>query len=87
MCRTVDEATRAALKKWREEIQHGKYSRAIVQSAIDDYIFSERTRRMLARRLFDGIKFEPLAEEFELSTRQAKTIIYDAELILIAHLP
>ncbi len=77
----------AVLKSWREEIRKGKYSRQTVQSAIDNFIFNERTRRMIARRLFDGVKFEPLAEEFDLSVRQAKTIIYGAEAILIAHLP
>lgn len=87
MCRTVTDEQKAVLKKWRDEIHHGKYSRSTVQSAIDSFIFNERTRRMLARRLFDGIKFEPLAEEFELSTRQTKSIIYAAELILIQHLP
>lgn len=76
----------AVLKSRREEIRKGKYSRSTVQSAIDEHIFSERTRRMLARRLFDGVKFEPLAEEFDLSVRQTKNIVYDAEQILFAHL-
>ena len=87
MCRTVDEATKAVLKSWREEIRNGKYSRQTVQSAIDSYIFNERTRRMLTRRLLDGICFGPLAEEFKLSERQTKTIVHNAELILLEHLP
>ena len=83
----IDDTTKAVLKKWRDDIHHGKYSRQVVQSAIDDYIFSERTRMMLQRRLFDGIHFEPLAEEFKLSERQTKTIVRNAELILMQHLP
>ena len=46
---------------------------------IDQYIFSERSRIMLKRKMFDGITYEALAEEFELSTQRAKTIIGDAK--------
>ena len=81
----VTDEEKAVLKKWRDDVHHGKYARAVVQSAIDDYIFSERTRLMLQRRLFDGIHFEKLAEEFGLSPRQTKTIIYNAERILMQH--
>jgi len=35
-----------------------------------------RNRAILKRRLIDGIYFEPLAEEFEISTRQCKRIVY-----------
>lgn len=31
------------------------------------------------RRYLDGICFEPLAEEFELSVRQVKNIVYRSE--------
>ena len=37
---------------------------------------AERNRKILKRRLIDGIYFEPLAEEFGLSTRQCKRIVY-----------
>ena len=30
----------------------------------------------MKRRLIDGIRFEPLAEEFDLSVRQVKNIVY-----------
>jgi hypothetical protein len=42
---------------------------------IDEYIRSERDRAMLKRRYIDGICYEPLAEEFDLSTVQTKRII------------
>lgn len=45
---------------------------------IDQYIFSERDRALLKRRLLDGIVFEALAEEFYLSTVQTKKIVYKA---------
>lgn len=42
---------------------------------INEYIHSERDRKLMQRRYVDGICFEPLAEEFELSTIQTKRII------------
>ena len=53
---------------------------------IDEWIFNERDRAMLKRRLLDGVCFEPLAEEFDLSVRQTKTIIYKAQERLFKHL-
>ena len=49
---------------------------------IDEWIKSERDRAILKRRLIDGICYEPLAEEFDLSVRQVKNIIYKGENIL-----
>jgi hypothetical protein len=46
---------------------------------IDSWIFDERNRKILKRRLLDGIKFEPLAEEFGLSVQQTKTIVYKCQ--------
>lgn len=42
-------------------------SRSEVSDLIDEWIFSERDRAILKRRLLDGICYEPLAEEFDLS--------------------
>lgn len=46
---------------------------------IDSWIFDERNRKIIKRRLLDGIKFEPLAEEFGLSVQQTKTIVYKCQ--------
>ena len=43
---------------------------------IDEYIHSERDRALLKRRFIDGICYEPLAEEFDLSVVQTKRIVY-----------
>lgn len=51
---------------------------------IDNWIFNERDRAILKRRLLDGICYEPLAEEFDLSVRQVKTIVYKGQKILFA---
>ena len=39
---------------------------------------AERNRKIVYRRLVDGICYEPLAEEFELSVVQVKRIVYKA---------
>ena len=52
---------------------------------IDEWIFSERDRHILKRYLLDGICFEPLSEEVELSVRQTKNIVYKTENILYKH--
>ena len=64
-------------------------SRAEWESLIDQYIIgrhAERNRAILKRRLLDGICYEPLAEEFNLSVRQTKKIVYSAEEKLLKHL-
>lgn len=64
-----------------------EYTNSQIRALIDEYLHSERDRRLCYRRLVDGICFEPLAEEFSLSVRQTKKIIYDCEKILFKHLP
>lgn len=54
-------------------------SRTEIEFLIDEWIHKERDRKILKRRLLDGICYEPLAEEFDLSVRQVKNIVYRAE--------
>ena len=58
------------------------YSRTEIENAIEEWIIgknAERDRKILKRRLIDGICFEPLAEEFDLSVPQIKRIVYKGE--------
>ena len=61
-------------------------SRSEWENLIDEYIFKERDRAILKRRLLDGICYEPLAEEFDLSVQQVKTVVYKATEKLIKHI-
>ena len=61
-------------------------SRSEWENLIDQWIFSERDRAILKRRLLDGICYEPLAEEFDLSVQQTKTIVYKALEKLSKHI-
>lgn len=63
------------------------YSNLEIAHAIDTWIHSERDRKLLKRRLIDGICYEPLAEEFDLSVRQVKNIIYKGQEKIFSHLP
>jgi hypothetical protein len=56
-----------------------------ILNLINEYIHSERDRRIMKRRLVDGICYEPLAEEFDLSTIQAKRIVLKQTRQLSSH--
>ena len=65
------------------------YSRTQIETAIDEWIVgknAERDRKILKRRLIDGICFEPLSEEFDLSVIQIKRIVYKQEKKLLRYL-
>ena len=51
-------------------------SKSDIELLIDEYIHKERDRAILKRRLLDGVCYEPLAEEFSLSTQMVKAIVY-----------
>ena len=61
-------------------------SRSEVEHLIDEWIFSERDRGILKRRLLDGIVYEDLAEEFGLSVRQIKNVVYRSENKIFKHI-
>lgn len=63
-----------------------EYRNSQIRELIEEHIHSERDRRILERRLIDGITFERLAEEFELSVRQTKAIVYRNEEIVFRHI-
>lgn len=64
-----------------------QYSNSQMIALIEEWIHSERDRAILHRRLVDGVSFERLAEEFDLSTRYVKTIVYRHEQTIFSHLP
>ena len=64
-------------------------SRTDIENLIDEWIIgmhAERNRRIMKRRLIDGICYEPLAEEFEMSVRQIKNIVYKCENRIFKHI-
>lgn len=64
-------------------------SKSQIDVLIDEWIIgknAERDREIMRRRLFDGITFELLSEEFGLSVRRVKTIVYTNEEKIFKHL-
>lgn len=61
-------------------------SRSDIEYLIDEWIHSERDRLILKRRLLDGITYDKLAEEFDLSVRQVKSIVYKSENRIFKHM-
>ena len=57
-----------------------------VEHLIDEWIFSERDRAILKRRLIDGIPYEPLADEFSMSVSQIKRIVKKHQAVIFRHL-
>ena len=62
------------------------YSYSEWEHIIDEWIFNERNRAILKRKLLDGITFENLAEEKEMSVREVQYIVKDGLTVLIRHI-
>ena len=63
-----------------------EYTNQRIRELIDEYIHSERDRAILKRKLVDGITFERIAEEFQMSDKQIKRIVYKLQEELFRHL-
>lgn len=61
-------------------------SRSALEHLINEWIFNERDRAIVKRRILDGVHYEHLAEEFDLSVQQTKSIVYKAHEILTKHI-
>ena len=61
-------------------------SNSQIQSLIDDWISDETDRRILKRRLIDGLTFSQLSDEFHLCDRQIKNRVYKAQEKLFRHI-
>ena len=60
--------------------------RSQIEYLIDEWIHDQRDREIIRRRLLDGVIFERLAEEFDLSVTRTKVICYNAQDKLLRHL-
>ena len=58
----------------RAEIELCSLPRSSWIVIINEWIFNERDRAIIKRRLLDGITYEKLADEFDMSVRQIKRI-------------
>lgn len=63
-----------------------KYYNDEIEYIIDQVTHSSRNRAILKRKLIDGITFEKIGEEFDLSTKQVKNIVRKSEEDVFIHL-
>lgn len=64
-------------------------SRSEIEHLIDEWVLgmhAERNRAITKRHVIDGICFEPLAEEFDISVRQAKNIVKKSMIAVCKHI-
>lgn len=73
------------MRKVKEQGLENK-SRSEIEHLIEEWIFNQRDRAVLKRRLLDGITYDNLAEEFDLSVRHVKTIVYKSQEKLFKHM-
>ena len=50
-------------------------SRSEIENLINEWIFSERDRQIMHRKLLDGITIEKISEEVDMSPRQVHRIV------------
>lgn len=61
-------------------------SNSEIDHLIDEWIHSERDRKVLHLRLVDGLTYERIADRMDMSVRAIKNIVYKAEAKLFKHL-
>lgn len=59
-----------------------EYTNSQARNAIEEYIHSARDRTVLVKRLIDGLTYEQIAADMDMSVRQIKNIVYRNEDIL-----
>lgn len=61
-----------------------QYSNSRLREIVEEYIHSERDRKILIRKYCDSRTIEQLAEEYELSVSQIKRIIYKHSITIFS---
>ena len=61
-------------------------SRTEMTELIDEWILNERDRKIMKRRMIDGICYEPLAEEFGVSVQTIKNVVYKSQEKIFRHI-
>lgn len=64
-------------------------NRSIIEDIVNEYVVgfkAKRNRKLLILRWCEGLTFEELAEEMDMSVSQVKKITYGYEKVLCKHL-
>ena len=63
-------------------------SKTKIEALIDEWIVgrnAERDKKILHKRLIDGLTYEKLAEAEDMSVRQIKNIVYKRQEMIFKH--
>ena len=72
-----------------QRIEFQGITRSKIEELVNEHVIgfrAKRNRRLLILRWCDGLTYEELAEEMEMSVSQVKKITYDYEKVLCKHL-
>ena len=61
-------------------------SRKEIEELVEQWIHNERNRKIMYRRLIDGVRFDDLSGEFDLSVTQIKNIVYKGRSKILQHI-
>ena len=73
------------MKKTRLDV-YSDYANSQLDTAINEWIHSERDRRILHLKLIDGFTYERIAEIMDMSPKRIQKIVWSAEDRLFRHL-
>ena len=62
------------------------YTNSQMRELIEEHVHHQRNRNLLCRRLIDGVGYEALGEEFDLSTQRVKAIVSQEKTKLYRYL-
>lgn len=68
------------------DIERYRKDRYELEDIIDRWVFDEATRGILKRKLLDGISYERIAEEFDVSTKTVQNKFYKGMQAVIQHM-
>ena len=63
-----------------------EYTNSQVDYLISEYIHSKRDREILKLRFIDGLTYEQISEQIDMSVRQVKNIIYREQDKIFKHM-
>ena len=61
-----------------------------IMNVLQEWVIGQnalRNKEIYSRKVFDGLTFETVAEEYDLTDRQVKNIVYSISKIVNSHIP
>lgn len=62
-------------------------SRSQIEYLIDEWVLNKKHREIIRLRLIDGMTYESIAEQVDMSVTQVKKIVYKSQEKVFTHAP